>query len=181
MDRLVLVRHAMPDLEPEVPAERWRLGCGGRAAARSLGPLMPGPAYYAASDEPKAVQTAQEIAGRLDVAIDPRFAEVRRRHVWSDEYRTLARAYVEGVRHDGWEPHAQVIDRFAAGVGHHAALAAARGCALVIYTHGMALTVWLASRIPLDPSPARFWEALRFPDVVDVDLTAKTARRLTRP
>jgi len=40
--RLYLIRHAMPVLEPDVPAERWRLGEEGRAAARALAGLVLG-------------------------------------------------------------------------------------------------------------------------------------------
>ena len=49
VDRLVLVRHALPELEPEVRTERWQLGAEGRAAARSLRSLVAEPAYLVAS------------------------------------------------------------------------------------------------------------------------------------
>ncbi len=181
-ERLILVRHAMPELEPAVPAHQWQLGGAGRAAARALGPLVAGPGYYVASDEPKAVQTVRELTGRPDVATDPGFREVRRPYVWSanEDYRALARAYVEGVCHDGWEPLAQVVSRFDAAVDRHAALAAAQDRPLVVGTHGLAPTVWLASRLALAPSPAEFWAALQFPDVIDVDLAAGTATRRRR-
>jgi 2,3-bisphosphoglycerate-dependent phosphoglycerate mutase len=179
VERLILVRHAMPELDPAVPAERWHLGPEGRAAARSLRALMPEPGYYVASDEPKATETLQEVAGFGEVATDRGFGEVRRPHVWSDDYdyRTVARAYVEGVDHAGWEPRDQVVNRFGAAVARHAALASARNQTLVIGTHGLAPTVWLATVLPLDPSPAQFWAALGFPDVIDVDLAGRTASR----
>ncbi len=69
------------------------------------------------------------------------------------------------------------VDRFDAAVARHAALAAAGNQILVIGTHGLAPTVWLASRVSLDPDPAHFWAALRFPDVIDVDLAGGTASR----
>jgi hypothetical protein len=49
----------------------------GRVAARSLDLLVTEPAYYIASDEPKAAQTLEEMAGRLGVATDP-VGKVRR-------------------------------------------------------------------------------------------------------
>ncbi|MEV2240353.1 hypothetical protein [Micromonospora sp. NPDC049891] len=88
--RLMLVRHAMPVVEPTVPAERWLLGPDGRAAARALRPLVIGPAYYVASSEPKAVQTVQEIAGHTTVSTDTGLVEVRRPHQWSDTLNDLA-------------------------------------------------------------------------------------------
>jgi hypothetical protein len=62
-------------------------------------------------------------------------------------------------------------------VARHAALAAARNQTLIIGTHGIALTIWLASRYSLHPSTAQFWAALRFPDIIDVDRTAGTISR----
>jgi broad specificity phosphatase PhoE len=113
------------------------------------------------SDEPKSVQTLRELSA--DVAVDPGLREVARPWVWTDDHRALARAYVDGVGHDGWEPHAEVSARFAAAVERHERLAAGRR--LVVGTHGMALTVWLAGRIRLDPGA--FWAALDFPDLID--------------
>ena len=83
---------------------------------------------------------------------------------------------MEGVCHDGWEPHEQVAARFDAAVSRHAKLAAARNLPLVIGTHGLAPTVWLAHRRLLG-DPAQFWEDLRFPDLIEVDLAAATASR----
>ncbi|BCB75957.1 hypothetical protein GCM10022251_55390 [Phytohabitans flavus] len=99
--------------------------------------------------------------------------------MWSDDhdYRAVARAYVVGVRHHGWEAHGQVASRFDAAVARHAAVAAERGLTLVVGTHGLAPTIWLASRMSLVPTPAEFWADLRFPDILDVDLIAGTVSR----
>lgn len=167
----------MPIVEPDVPSDQWQLGEEGRAEARSLRSRLSEPAYFVASDEPKAVQTLEEVAGETSVSTDPGFREVRRPHVWSEDYRLVARAYVNGIRPGEWEDHVQVADRFAAAVAKHAAIAAAMGHALVIGTHGLAPTVWLATVMRLDPSPAQFWERLRFPDLIDVDLLHGTATR----
>jgi hypothetical protein len=139
--RLVLVRHAMPVVDPAVPAERWQIGPDGQAAARTLRPLVVGPAYYVASTEPKAVQTLHEIAGDTGVTTDARLAEARRPHLW------------------------------------HAAAAAAQTRTLIVGTHGLAMTIWLASRCRLEPDPAQFWAALRFPDLIEADLSHGVIRR----
>jgi broad specificity phosphatase PhoE len=181
-DRLILIRHAVPQIDPQTPAGLWQLGHEGRTAARALRPLLAQSAYYVASTEPKAIETLQEISGDPHMPTDPGFAEVRRPHRWSDEhdYRTVARAYVQGARHDGWESHEEVTDRFDAAVARHAALAAACNRTLIIGTHGLAPTIWLASRYFLRPGPAQFWAALRFPDIIDVDRTAGTVSRRPR-
>jgi broad specificity phosphatase PhoE len=177
VDRLFLIRHAMPHVQQDVPSDQWQLGDEGRRRARLLRPQLVVSAYFVASDEPKAVQTLQELADDLDVVTDRRFREVRRPSMWSDSYRSMARAYVEGDRREGWEDHAQVAQRFAAAVAHHASLASAAGRTLVVGTHGLAATVWLASVVRLDPDPAQFWERLEFPDLIDVDRKNGTAAR----
>jgi broad specificity phosphatase PhoE len=159
---MILVRHAMPEVRSYVPPDLWELGAEGRAAARALAVRLPGDCYLVASDEPKAVQTLRELGP--GVAVDAGFREVARPRVWTDDHRALARTYLSGVRHDGWETHAQVSARFADAVARHERLAAGRR--LLVGTHGMALTVYLAGRVPLDP--VAFWSGLAFPDIVDL-------------
>lgn len=167
-ERLLLVRHAMPAIDPATPAEKWRLGPEGRAAARLLAPLVRRPAYFVASTEPKAHETLSEVAADTMVVTEAGFAEVRRPHVWSDDhdYRAAARAYLRGERPDGWEPREEAAARFEAAVVLH--LAAAGDWTLVVGTHGLASTVWLSGRFGLEPE--EFWAALRFPDLIEVDL-----------
>jgi broad specificity phosphatase PhoE len=178
IDRMILVRHALPDVRPDVPAEHWELAESGREAARALAGAVPGPCHYVASDELKAMQTMQEMSGGEAVVPEPGFREVRRPHRWADGYREKARAYIEGVRHDGWEGHVEAISRFEEAMFRHGLIAAARQRTLVVGTHGLAPTVWLASRLPLEPTAADFWAGLRFPDVIRVDLVARRADRL---
>jgi len=184
-DRVMLIRHAMPDAgrsartsgrrtvggrDPEiVPARDWRLGDAGRAAAKALATALPPNAYLVASDEPKAIETVSLASGGATVAIDAGFAEVRRPDAWTDAHRALAAAYVGGATHAGWELQASVVRRFDAAVARHHEFATARHQVLVIGTHGMAMTLWLASRFVLAPDPVGFWAALAFPDVVVVD------------
>ena len=72
--RLVLVRHAMPEVRPDVPAARWHLGEDGRLAARNLRHALPEHAYLVASDEPKAIETLAEASDGADMTIDAAFA-----------------------------------------------------------------------------------------------------------
>jgi hypothetical protein len=92
----------------------------------------------------------------------------------------MARAYVQGARHDGWESHEEVTERFDAAVARHTAFAAASNRTLIIGTHGLAPTIWLAGRYSLHPNPAQFWAALRFADVIDVDRTSGDVSRRPR-
>jgi broad specificity phosphatase PhoE len=161
--QVVLVRHAMPEIQPDLPAERWRLGDDGRAAARELAGSLPRGPFALTSDEPKAQQTAEELVAVCGgtLAVDARVAETRRPHVWDVNFRELARQYVAGRQHPGWEPHDAVVGRFDAAV--RAGLGARHGAPLVVVTHGQALTLWLRSVGAIDDAP-RFWSELEFPD-----------------
>lgn len=149
----------MPAACAEVPARDWPLSADGLAAARRL--QLPAGALLVASDERKAAQTLQAARPGAEVVIDAGFGEVRRPDEWVDDHRERARAYVEGTRRAGWEPHDQVVARFEAAAGRHAA----PGRTLVVGTHGMAATLWVASRRPIDRGA--FWAALRFPDLIE--------------
>lgn len=167
---IVLVRHAMPVLIPEVRAEQWRLGPAGRAAARALGRTLER-GVVVSSDEPKAAETAAEIAvlHGVEVVLDARLREVRRPYVWTDDdiYRDRARAYLRGESVEGWERHAAVATRFAAAVADHASRALATGVPLVVVTHGLAMTLWAWS-IGAVTDRVAWWEPLGFPDAVRV-------------
>jgi broad specificity phosphatase PhoE len=105
------------------------------------------------SDEPKARQTAEEIAAPHGAAIvmDARLREVARPAAWDEGYRDTALRYVTGEALDGWEPHEAVVARMQA---------AATGD--VIVTHGLAMTLWLAAE-GLVAAPGPFWAQLAFP------------------
>jgi broad specificity phosphatase PhoE len=165
--RLLLIRHAMPELDPAVPPHRWRLGERGHIAARAL--RLPPGASLVASDEIKAIETVRAASGGADVRPDAGFAEVRRPAAWRPDHKILARAYVDGAHHDGWEPRAEVVARFDAAITRHAVPGPA---VLVVGTHGMALTCWLAAHGRITGTPGAFWAALAFPDVVEVHLPA---------
>ena len=68
MGNLILVKHAMPQVDVETPAHEWRLGpvgvAGAGAIATSLGRRY-APSRIVASQEPKATQTGAIIAERL--------------------------------------------------------------------------------------------------------------------
>lgn len=170
---LILVRHAPPAATPNRPPQTWALSDDGHAAAMRLVAALPADAYLVSSAEPKAWQTLE--GERLSVIRDARFNEVARDEPWDGDFRTRRRAYVEGAEHPGWETQAAVAERFDAGVADR--LAEANGRPVVIASHGMAITTWLASRVGLS-EPGEFWSRLRFPDAHSVDLDSGTVSRL---
>jgi broad specificity phosphatase PhoE len=96
-DEFIVIRHAMPELDPQVPPDQWHLGPAGRAAARQLAAILPTHPYLVASEEPKAIETLREAATApsADVLIDPDLAEVGRPRQWlePDVHRHLATAF----------------------------------------------------------------------------------------
>lgn len=65
--RIVLVKHALPVLDADVPAREWRLGAEGEAQARTLAMrLRPfAPFQLRSSHEPKAQRTAEVVGSEL--------------------------------------------------------------------------------------------------------------------
>jgi broad specificity phosphatase PhoE len=192
---LILVRHAMPAVDPDADPSAWPLGSAGRTAARQLAGRLPRGALLVASDEPKAWQTLDP-DGRRDVRRDPRLGEVRRNEAFSDDFMNARRSYLSGSQIPGWEQHAAVARRFGEAVteaiaqaaetsaapGQGSAVrgqasAAAGGRDVVIASHGMAMTIWLSRAIGLTDS-AEFWLRLRYPDLLAVDLAGGAVRLL---
>jgi broad specificity phosphatase PhoE len=72
MRKLILVKHARPEVVPGVPAERWVLSAAGRDAcgplAEALRPFEP--AAVVASVEPKAAETGRLVADGLRVPFE---------------------------------------------------------------------------------------------------------------
>jgi broad specificity phosphatase PhoE len=67
--KLILVKHAPPEVVPEVPSENWTLSEKGRALCAPLADQLAAhaPAVIVSSEEPKAAETARLVAERLGV------------------------------------------------------------------------------------------------------------------
>ena len=69
MRKLILVKHAPPEVMPEVPSEQWVLSAKGRDLCAPLADQLAAhePAVIVSSEEPKAAETARLVAERLNV------------------------------------------------------------------------------------------------------------------
>ena len=69
MSKLILIKHASPEVVAGVPPEQWRLSDAGRAACPRLAEaLRPhAPSVVVASDEPKASETGDLVARHLSL------------------------------------------------------------------------------------------------------------------
>lgn len=167
MDRLFLLRHAMPQVDGSVPPSEWALSTEGRAAARGLHGTLPPGAHRLASAERKAQETLQlALPGSFDT--DDRLNEVRRpAEPFGIHFHSARRAWVAGrldERHAAWEKPDAAAARF------DSVLRNAPGGDLVVATHGMVLTSWLRwiGRLSPGEEAGQYWDALTFPAVIEL-------------
>lgn len=178
---LIFVRHAMPLVDPSLPAREWPLSDEGRLAARRLDLTVPAEARVLASTEAKAIQTVSLVTDtpRDRVLTDSGFDEVRREEPIDEGYADRRAAWVRGEpddRHSGWETFEEVGERMDSAVRRH------HSPAMVIGVHGMALTAWLVRAGLVNPGPAAvdFWASLEFPEIVEVTRDTSAPLTMTR-
>jgi 2,3-bisphosphoglycerate-dependent phosphoglycerate mutase len=178
---LILVRHAMPVVSDRVPSTEWTLSESSMEECVLLAHCLPtdlAPVVHSSS-QPKAERTAAVIALRRGLTVEPdeAFREVDKSEEWFDGdegYRAAVATYLRDGGRPDWEEHAAVARRFGDAVDR--ALAANPLGDLVVVNHGMALSLYVASREPIDLVP--FWRALTFPDAWRLDLETGELLRL---
>ena len=69
--RLILVKHAMPEIDPQLPAPRWPLSSAGREASVALAKRLERyrPTRVVTSVEPKAAETGAIVAATLGLPV----------------------------------------------------------------------------------------------------------------
>ncbi|HEY3108813.1 MAG TPA: histidine phosphatase family protein [Chloroflexota bacterium] len=171
---LVLIRHALPAIDPRLPARAWPLSDEGREAARALAervrPL--GVTRVVSSVEPKAWETGAIVAQRLGVPCSA--AAGLHEHdregapfLPADELeRALGELF---ARPDelvyGRETANQARDRFATAVG--AVLTAYPDDRVAISSHGTVISLLVAQRRGVDAHA--FQQGLAMPDLVVIN------------
>ncbi len=175
MSRVILVRHALSAVDPDIDSKRWGLADGAPDdCVRLADALGLRPAVIYASDEQKAVDTASAVAQRVGgaVRIDARFGEVERPFTHGD-YRSLAARYLHGGEAEGWEPRDAVLERFSSALSDGEE---ATDDAIVVVNHGLAMSLHVASVVDVDV--VAFWTALTFPDAWALDASTGELRRV---
>ncbi len=178
---LILVRHALPVVSDNVPSTEWTLPESSMEDCVLLAHCLPralAPIVYSSS-QPKAERTAAVIALRCGLRVETNEAsrEVDKPEEWFPndyDYRAAAAAYLRDGGRPGWEEQAVVARRFRDAVD--GALAANPKGDLIVVNHGMALSLYLASKAPIDLVP--FWRALTFPDAWRLNLETGELVRL---
>lgn len=168
--RIVLVRHAKPQIEETIPSADWKLSAAGALAASALAERLRefGFAGITSSPEPKAVGTAQSIAARLGlkVEVDDGFAEQARRSVGFQAREALEAGVAAlfanpGTLVFGDETADACFDRFQQALDRQAAKSDGD---VIAVTHGAILSIYVGRVCGLDPMP--FWRELGLPTAI---------------
>ena len=183
MRRLVLVKHSMPEIEPDKPASAWKLSKAGRRRAGLLAARLKefSPAVIRSSRESKAIETAEIVANDHGVPVEivDGLEEHHRENVpflsskeeFEEAVERLFRCPDELVL--GTETANQARDRFTAaldkviGVGHTDS---------IVVTHGTVMTLYVASIAGVQMMS--FWRRLGLPSYVVLTLPERRIQSL---
>ncbi|MFQ5578662.1 MAG: histidine phosphatase family protein [Anaerolineae bacterium] len=175
--KLILVKHSLPHINPAAPARTWLLSEAGRRRCEPLADRLAlyTPASVITSDEPKAAETGQRVARRLNLPC--RSAPGLHEHDRSAEPFRSPEAFTASVaaffaRPDelvfGAETADQAHHRFARAVeqviAHHA------GQTIAVVSHGTVITLFVSRATGLPPF--LLWERLGLPSFVALTLPA---------
>lgn len=168
--KLLLIKHSMPVLDPNVPAPDWHLGERGRALSELLANKLVAysPDVIVSSVEPKAIETAQIVASRLGKPheIIAGLHEHDRRNVPFMPLEELeARAAEFFSKPDqlvlGSETANQAHARFANAIAQVIEKFPNQNIAVV--SHGSVISLFIARN---NEMPFDFWKRLGLPSIV---------------
>jgi len=183
MNRLYLVRHARPRIDPTRHHSEWDLDPAGEPALRQLAMLPHWSAAYriVSSKEPKAFRTAACIAGRNQLPPPETLATLGELHKGSfvanhDEAMATLFRYPDKPVGEGWETANAALARFSGAIA--ALIQAAQGRDLIVVSHGTVLSLYLSHLQGRRQVDLAEWARIRFPDYCVVDTNAM---RLVQP
>lgn len=171
-DRLILVKHALPAIDPIVPAAAWSLSDEGRdqcrGLARSLAPYATGAALVA-SEEPKARETAHLVGDILDLPVETR--PDLHEHDRSGVPFLGDRAWQAAIDRFFSEPDALVFGRETANGATSRFVRAVDGIVaerpdrtVIVVAHGTVISLYVAAKTR--QSAAALWRRLGLPSFV---------------
>ena len=175
LGKLILVRHANPEIEPGAEASTWRLGETGRRRYGLLACRLRGfnPSVVWSSREAKAVETAEIVAAAFEVAVEVAAGLEEHHRSGVPFFSTEAefeRAVGEFFSNPdrlvlGTETAEQALSRFAAAVD---AVVKEGQNDIIVVTYGTVMTLYLASVGAF--RPMWLWRRLGAPSFVVLGL-----------
>jgi 2,3-bisphosphoglycerate-dependent phosphoglycerate mutase len=176
---LILVKHSVPEIDEGRPANTWGLSSEGQLRAQQLAKELEGfqPEVIFSSDEPKAQETADIVAKRLQLRI--RIHPDLHEHDRSNVTYLSHEAFQASIRDFFQKPDALVLGRETANQAYtrfyravHSILNEHRDKTVVIVTHGTVISLFV-SRLT-GSSDLELWNRLDLPSFVALDLGSST-------
>ena len=175
MQSLILVKHSLPKIEPQINAHDWRLSAEGRSHCIPLAKKLAGynPDLIVSSPEPKAWETAQIVANHLNLPLetDADLHEHARRTVQFDSRDGFQAAIERFFQQSeelvfGEETAEQAFQRFAGAVERvryqHPHLNP------IIVAHGTVISLFVARKCEIEPFS--IWQQLGLPAYIILSL-----------
>ena len=176
MPKLILVKHAKPLVQPEVPSHEWPLSDEGRRQCQTLADRLRRqhpPQVVVASTEPKAAETGRLLADALGVPFDtaPDLHEHDRGnvpHMPTREFISYMALFFKRPteRVLGRETAEEARSRFGQAV--RSVLESYDGRDVIIVTHGTVLALYAAEVAKTDPY--LLWRQMGLPSFVVFEL-----------
>ena len=171
MSHLILVKHALPEITPTLPAKQWHLSGLGRTQCALLDDQLAtyAPATLVSSLEPKALETARLVAARMHTSVqivDGLHEHDRSNTSWlgSEEFDRAVAAFFHRPAELvlGCETAQQASERFAKTIAEVISQYVAQN--IIVFTHGTVLSLYVARVTGLEPFA--LWKSLGLPSFV---------------
>jgi broad specificity phosphatase PhoE len=167
-NKLVLIRHSVPELDPSIPPNQWMLNEVGKDKARQLARQLSthSIACVMSSSEPKAIETAQIIASHLGqlTQVAPGLHEHKRPQTKLTSERifkkTIAKLFADPDNLTfGTETANEAGQRFDRAVRALLQLYPDQGLAIV--SHGTVMAMYASFHMKVDPHS--IWQHIGLP------------------
>ena len=171
MPILILVKHALPQIDPTVSANQWRLSEEGQCFSRVLAQKL---AQYEldlifSSVEPKAIETARIVATALEKRIE--VVEGLHEHDRNNVGFLEKKKFEASVAQFFNQPDLLTFGNETANQAHHRFSRAVMGMIekypdknIALVTHGTVLTLFVSRLVGIEPFA--FWKDLALPSWV---------------
>jgi broad specificity phosphatase PhoE len=174
MPRLILIKHAKPEIDANLPSHEWSLSPDGRRFSAVLAARLRAhsPRIVVSSTEPKAVQTAQIIAEALAIpaGVEPGLAE----HDRSNVPMMKTRDFISSVANFFARPHQLVLGGETAAQARNRIVNAIDGLIdrhgsgdFAVVTHGTVLALFAAPLMETDAF--ELWREMGLPSYLVFD------------
>lgn len=175
MRTLILIKHARPAVDPDVPPDEWRLSAEGKVACAALAERIRrhAPRTLIASTEPKAHETGQLVGEALGIAVET--AADLHEHDRSNVPHMRSGDFISSIANFFRQPHTLVLGRETADQARQRICAAVDVVLanhpdgnLAIVTHGTVLALLAAERAGMEAFG--LWRRMGLPSFIAFEL-----------